>query len=673
MLLAAAAPPQPLSAQDWNAAEVSALVRRAVARRLVTETDSSLRSYRTRAHGFVFFLAQVGQGFTEPPRLVKADELDVEVYWQAPGRSKQVILGWRDGTFLPTDISYHRDHLGIVTNNFGHLIRLGEGDEVRDAVHPLSPRGLALYEYALDDSVRIRLDHAEITVHAIAVRPKDPSQPLVVGTLYVDVATADLVRFRFSFTRAAYRQGQLEDITVVLENALHEGRYWLPFRQEIEIRRRSTWLDFPARGIIRGRWEIGAYDLNPDLPPSLWAGPAIAGLQSPADTDHHWPQPLEAALTDVAVPINQQDMEEIRLEVERVVGATALNTLARSRLATRSLSDLVRVNRVQGLAVGIGGAFRILDRGLTLEPSVGLGTSDGRMTGGVRLTFGALWLDARREIRDLADYQVIAPILNSFLAQESGDDLGDYLLLESASFGVRRRLDARTTLNASIGVEDAAAVAVAATPARGTYRDNPPLGGPTYGVIRVGLARAAGGVAVGDALDGLAALEVGEGPTTYVRTWVQGRWHRKIGGPFARTELLSRFSLGLGSDELPAYRSFVLGGRGTLPGEPFRAYGGRQAVWGHLEWRFAVPVPALRLGTFATTGNRLILAPFVAAGWTDQAVPGTPWAETDGLRPVAGIAAEWFMRLLRLEAGFSLRDGGFGLTIDIHRDWWPLL
>ncbi len=240
LLLAVTLLAGPLAAQEWNTPEAATLVRRAVERRLEAETDSGLTAYRARAHGFVFFLAQVGDGFREPPRLVKADELDVEVYWRAPGRSKQVILGWRDGSFLPTDISYHRDHLGIVTNNFGHLIRLGEGDEVRDAIHPLSPQGLTLYDYALQDSIRIRSGPEVLTVLEVLARPRDPKRPLVVGTLYIDAATAELVRFRFSFTRAAYRERGLEDITVVLENALHEGRYWLPFRQEIEIRRRTT-------------------------------------------------------------------------------------------------------------------------------------------------------------------------------------------------------------------------------------------------------------------------------------------------------------------------------------------------------------------------------------------------------------------------------------------------
>src|SRR5919107_1662405 len=171
-LLLVALLPAPLAGQAWNTPEALALVRRAVDHRAEVQSRAMLRSYRTRAHGFVFFLAQVGEGLAEPPRLVKADELDVEVYWQAPDRSKQVISGWRDGAFLPTDINYHRDHLGIVTNNFGNVIRIGEGDEVRDVPHPLSPVGLASYDYALSDSAAIRSASGEVTVYQIQVRPR---------------------------------------------------------------------------------------------------------------------------------------------------------------------------------------------------------------------------------------------------------------------------------------------------------------------------------------------------------------------------------------------------------------------------------------------------------------------------------------------------------------------
>ena len=46
--------------------------------------------------------------------VIKSDELMVEVYWGAPDRSKQRIIGRRDTLLLPTDINYHRDHLGVV-------------------------------------------------------------------------------------------------------------------------------------------------------------------------------------------------------------------------------------------------------------------------------------------------------------------------------------------------------------------------------------------------------------------------------------------------------------------------------------------------------------------------------------------------------------------------------
>jgi hypothetical protein len=662
----------PLAAQGWDAPEAIALVRQAVDQRAALEADSMLLSYRTRAHGFVFFLAQVGEGLTEPPRLIKADELDVEVYWQAPDHSKQVVLGWRDGAFLPTDIEYHRDHLGIVTNNFGDLIRIGEGDEVRDAVHPLSRAGLGLYHYALGDSLTIRTGGGEVTVREVQVRPRSFERPLVVGTLFIDTESAELVRFRFSFTPSAYLDRQLEDITIALENARFEGRWWLPYRQEIEIRRRASYFDFPARGIIRGRWEIEDYDLNVGIPPEVLAGPAIGGLVRPQPGDSGWDEPLSQAIADVAAPINEQDMEALRVEVDRIAGSRALGGLPSSRLATGSLSDLVRVNRVQGLALGFGATIGIGGR-LRLRPQIGYGTSDERVTGGLTLLAetGAtqLSIGAERRIRDFADFPVISPILNSLLAQEAGDDYGDYVLLDAATAGLRHRLDGRTSVELQLAVEESHTIGVAATPANGTYRPNPPLGAGTFRIVRASVERASGGMAVERDLQGRLSVEVGDGEGQYFRAAAEGRWLTGVGP----ARLLTRGYAGVGTDDLPAYRSFALGGRGTLLGEPFRAFGGRAMAVVQSEWRLQVPVPALPLGSFAGTGRHLTLAPFLAAGWSESPLPGLPFVETDGVRPVAGLAAEWLMGLLRFEVGVGLRSGDVGISVDVNRDWWGIL
>jgi len=663
----------PLAAQSWNAPAALELVRRATAERRAAQADSSLVSYRTRAHGFVFFLAQVGEGLREPPRLVKADELRVEVYWRAPDRSKQVILGWRDGAFLPTDINYHRDHLGIVTNNFGDVIRIGEGDEVRDVPHPLSPAGLAAYDYAIGDSLAIRTAGGQTVVREVQVRPRSFARPLVVGTLYLDAATAQLVRFRFSFTPAAYLDRQLEDISIVLENSLYEQRYWLPYRQEVEIRRRTTWLDFPARGIIRGRWEIEGYDLNVPLPDTLFRGPAIAGLLHPQPADSTWTTPLGKAIAAEAAPVNRQDMDALRVEVERIAGARALSGLSSRRLAAGSVSDVVHVNRVQGLTLGFGGVLGLRASRIHVRPSLAYGTSDHRVTGALTVAAGIgatqVTLGAARRIRDLSDLPVIAPAVNSLLAQEGGKDYGDYVLVQGVTGGIRQRLSGRSTLALSAGVEESQSVRVRATPATGSYRPNPALGSGTWHVARLELERASGGIAVRRDFQGRLSLEGGEGPGDYARATLESRWLTTLAGH----DLVSRAYLGAGTDNLPPHRSFVIGGRGTLVGEPFRAYGGREVGLAQVEWRFEVPVPAIPLGSFASTGRSMTVAPFLAAGVTGRPLPGLPWARSDGVRPVAGVALEWFMRLIRVEAGVGLRDGEFGLTVDVNRDWWGLL
>jgi hypothetical protein len=669
-LLLAGAPP--LAAQGWDGPDALALVRRAVVQRAAVAADSLLLSYRTRAHGFVFFLAQVGEGLAQPPRLIKADELDVEVYWQAPDHSKQVVLGWRDGTFLPTDIEYHRDHLGIVTNNFGDVIRIGEGDEVRDAVHPLARAGPLLYRYALGDSLTIRTGSGEVTVREVEVRPRSFARPLIVGTMFIDTETAELVRFRFSFTPAAYLDRQLEDITIALENARFEGRWWLPYRQEIEIRRRASYFDFPARGIIRGRWEIEDYDLNVGMPPEVLAGPAIGGLVRPTPGDSGWGMPLDQAIAHVAAPINAQDMDALRVQVERIAGSRALGGLPSSRIATGSLSDLARVNRVQGLALGFGGVIGIGGR-VSLRPQIGYGTSDHRVTGGLTLAAGTgatrLSLAGERRIRDFSDLPVISPAVNSLLAQEAGDDYGDYVLVNAVSAGVRHRLDGRSSVELQLALEESRSLAVASSPANGSYRPNPRLGGGSFRIARATLEHASGGMAVEQDFQGRATLETGEGDGEYLRAVADARWLTDAGPG----RLLAQIHAGVGTDRLPAYRSFVLGGRGTLLGEPFRGYGGRTMALAHAEWRVEVPIPAVALGSFASTGRHLTLAPFLAAGWASRPVAGLPWNETDGIRPVAGIAAEWLMGLFRFEVGVGLRSGDVGLSVDVNRDWWAIL
>jgi hypothetical protein len=657
----------PAAAQTWNDDASRTLAARGMARR-AEDAASGLHDFRARAHGFVFFLAQLGaEGLEEPPRLVKSDQLELEVYWQAPGHSKQRIIGWRDRAELPTDIQYHRDHLGIVMNGFADRIRLGEGDEVRDVPHPLAPDGSAFYDYALVDSVRIELPGRTVRALELAFRPRDFAAPRIVGSLFLDADGGELVRMRFSFTRAAYRDESLEDIAVMLENGLWDGRYWLPRQQEIEIRRRSTWLDVPARGIIRGRWDVDGYAFNLGLPASTFLGPEIVA-DSGAREAFAWRGPLDEALATELGPRLTLRMDDAREVARDLAGPRSISGLTTHGLSIESASQLLHVNRVEGLAVGLGYAVRPAAGPFRARAWGGYGFSGGRLTGGLGMTYLAGGLrfgaSARREIRDVGDEPSVSGVVNSFVAQELGWDFGDYVRLDRVAIEVTART---WRTRAEFVATDS--LMTAAEPLTGTYRPNPALGSGDWWTGMVAVGGRAGGI-VGRTARGSVELE---GGLRRGRTYARLRGTGDVMVPAGSGRLGFRVEAGWGSDHLPPHRVFVLGGRGSLVGEPYRAYGGRALALARLSWWVPVPAPAISLGRYASSGSQLEVAPYVAAGWVGRPVSGLRWEGTDGLRPVLGVTVEAFHRLLLVELGWALRDGGLAVTVDLRRDFWPLL
>jgi len=664
----------PGGAQTWNSPAALALAQRAIARRSRAAADTALRDYKAQAHGFLFFLGQLGEGLADPPRLIKADQLELEVYWKAPASSKQRVVGWRDRAELPTDIYYHRDHLGIFQNNFGPAIRLGEGDEVRDVPHPLSAVGPDLYDYALADSTTITFPAREVRVVALRVRPKDFDAPRIVGTLYVDATTADLVRLAFNFTPRAYLDAQLEDVSIVLDNAMWEGRFWLPYRQELEIRRRATWLDMPARGIIRARWEIDGYVFNLGLATSWFQGDEITFLPKAERDSFPWREPLAQAIQTVAEPVRQNDLERVRAEVEQIAGRRALTGLKAHRLGVRGLSDLVRANRVEGLILGAGLVWRGGGERRELRLTGSYGFSDRRPNGSLTATDRegrrALEVALFREVRDVGDERVIAPLLNSFSSQEFAADYGDYYRADGARLTYRHGSGVRGEWSAALGRETIHSLAVTAEPASGTFRPNPALGDVGLALAQLAVRRRSEGFAVRRDLHYELVAEAGRADdgTTYLR--VSGTGHVLL--PAGATRLLLRAQGGAATRDLPAHRSFVLGGRGTLLGDDFRQWGGGRMALAHVEWRVGLPFLSLGLGPYARTPRQLTIAPYVAAGWAGRPVPGTPWAATPGTRMTFGVGLEW-LGVFRFEAGVGAQTRRAGFAFDVTRDFWGIL
>jgi hypothetical protein len=697
--------PAAADGQQWNDARTMALVQQASERRAQQLADSGLVDYQASAHGYLTFLAQLGEGFREPPRVVKADELALQVYWRAPNLSKQRIVGRRDTTLLPTDIAYHRDHLGIVQNNFPAIIRLGDGDEVRDVPHPLSPDGLREYEFAITDSLRITIPGRIISVHEVKVRPRDDRQPRVIGALYLDRDNGQVVRMALSFTRAAFLDRQLEDLFVVLENGLVGTRFWLPRRQEIEIRRTATWLDYPVRGIIRGRWEIGDYALNTGIPAARFVGAEI--VQAPAEeiAEYRWPSRdiLDSLPPDIRA-VTADEIRRVQAEVRALVREQGLKRRRGTSLAARGVGDFARFNRAEGVALGAGLSGR-LGSGVGMAGRARYGFDDRRGKGRIEASWErgngssirAYYFDDFREAGDLAER---SSIVNSIAAQEFGSDFTDPYHSRGVAMAVGILLG-RTQWSLEVATERQRALDLRADPAIGRFEALLPaaqLQGvraslrveqPTtlgwFGLEVAGSAEARVVQTDGSAFDGC-ALPVGTCDATGV---MRGAFNLELTRPVGELRLLSRTTgaAALGSPWLPAQELVYLGGPVTAAGFGFHSLVGDGAVSQRLELQLPVPFPAFALGRFGRSSSRATLAPHLTLAALHAVAPtatiararpltaGVPdplRSRRSGLYPAAGAALIIGFDLLRFDVSQDFR-GNWMFGFDIARAFWGVL
>lgn len=644
-------------AQEWRQGAAIDLVARAATERTRRDADRALTGWEASARGVVQFVALVDHGTGPIARVIRTDELRLQVYGEAPNRSKQVITAWRDTILLPTSIVYHRDHLGIVANDFGPVIRIGEGDEVRDVPHPLSPAGLSHYLFQVRDTLRLESAGRMLQVVRVAVRPADEEAAGVVGMLDLDVDRAMVVRFAFTFTRAAYRDPTVSAIAVHLENALQDGVLWLPWRQGIEIRRASPWIALALETAIRSHWEIDDYRLGVTHPAGRLAGLTIDGLRRP-DRAAEWAQPFAP---ETVAP--GDDVMASTAKARDLVTAATLDGLSRVRfLAEDGLSSVLRVNRVEG--VRLAAALRWQGPGgLAGEATGGVGLAGGLVTGSVSLqghVHDVVWaLGYRREVVSRETWPRRSGTLNSLATALVGDDAGDWYLHQGV--GLTAGIDAGgRTLAVAIRRERTTPLHTRFTAIDGTRTDNPILGvGSSWrGSVELSARRTdgigwtvSGEVADGDAswwrLSGSATCTLPAG----VRCLVQG---------------------GLGPAGLPAHRRFVTGGAGAVPGTDART------IRGHRFLRMEVERP-IPLGIGAPMGGEAAksltswVVPFVgvAAAGDDFRSPG--WTGQRGVEPFFGGRLRLWGPLLQLEVGWNPRRDTWTVGFDAHPDWWPLL
>jgi hypothetical protein len=672
----------------WNTPRALELIGRAEQRRSQALSDTGMVDYQADARGYIYFY--LDRRDIDERTLVKTDQVALQVFWKAPNLTKQVIVGLRDRKSLPTNIHYHLDHLAVVQDNFGDLIRIGDGDEVSDVPHPAAPAGPRFYEYRLSDSLTIRTPgtSAPLRVYKLDVRPRDESQHALIGSLYVDQRAGDIVRMEFTFTRSSYVDRELDYINISLDNGLWKGRFWLPHRQQVEIRRSLPELGFPAGGVIRGTMDVTGYRFNQNLPTWRFMGPRVVMVPESQARQFAFEKPIDAELHEQGIG-PALELGEVRRQAAELVRERMLSGLPATRLDIPAASTIGRYNRAEGIAVGFG--FRS-------EPRVGVETD---LYGGwafgpmhplaradVSLTHTAVGLAGSAYVnqpRDVGIGPVISGAMNSLTSALGGRDYTDLFYANGATVQLRDTIVRGWTAALAGRVEkQSSAELTAETSAFGGFRSVHEI---DDGVFAGGSLAFSHRSPSGKALAWSATVGADGGhlvPTytlvcvdltipscsTPTFTFLRPRLDLGLTRRFhaASGELDANLAAGAAVGTLPRQALYLLGGRGTVPGYAFRAYGGD------------------RFATLNATASAELLRPFVrgrllgAAGWSDVGSPGAAslgqWGAVPMIAPKYGVGAGvgLFYDILRVDVARGLSSGGqWELIIEANPSFWDFL
>ena len=257
------------------------------ARRSRIAQDSSLASYDAKVRQRISVSAGIGRIGRE--RLAFRQETASRVQWQRGVGARIEMTGARLAIpIIGSAAKEEREALqhavveagaspipyfpGSETIWIGGLTARTEVDE-RRLVNPLAEGSEAYYTYRTGDSVSFRLpDATVIKLRELVVRPREPKWNLVVGSLWFDTASGQLVRAAYrlavpmqmaigvgpedttrkrtaaqKLVTGMFSPNTAEVSAVAVEYGLYEGRFWLPRSQSMEGLIRAMFARVPLR------------------------------------------------------------------------------------------------------------------------------------------------------------------------------------------------------------------------------------------------------------------------------------------------------------------------------------------------------------------------------------------------------------------------------------------
>src|SRR5262245_24814470 len=400
--------------------------------RLVSRAQARHRFQDTLVHDYTALVRtriDAGFGRSRFARIlpIAALETAAEITWGQPNDLKVKIVGVRAASIIQgakMEGSF-RDPW-FVPRALGDSIRFVDQElPETPALHPLAPSGPSFYRYEIFDSVAIKLPDRTVSAIGIKVTPKKMGPSLIAGTLWVDTETAEVVRLAFTYVgeylwsrpehpnpadsadaiKESRKASRILKIDAELEYALHESRYWMPYRQlvtlnvdipwfinaTVPVRFYTTFADYKINSGLRPQFTIA----SPEDDSTKWVrcrrhqedSTCIRARQADRHPEKgftraairesgHWEleMPPRDSLTGYAWP--DQLALQPNAETEQLIRETTANLAKMEQdlpaewvgremtgIAFDRFADVVRYNRVQGPSVGAG--VRLLSRGFS--------------------------------------------------------------------------------------------------------------------------------------------------------------------------------------------------------------------------------------------------------------------------------------------------------------------
>ncbi len=603
--------PQPIDTATYGSAGLRALVGEAA--ELNRRVPSGLGGYRAELESEISIGNRRSQGME---MAVSLEQVASTLTWDRTGAYEQLVTGYRTQAIGATFASIGVFRSGwAIPSLYGNRIALlfgrdtsesqrrrrtrRNGGEPLYAVHPLAADREKYYRFRGGDTVVImHAGERAIPIVRIDVTLKEdvPAKSVVfLGEIDLDVNRRHIVRMRGYFAVVGgpkpkfdlLREAGLQGIAYIeAENAESEGAFWLPYRQRFEAHATSNTVG-DSRAVFRILTKFTSRELLP-VPAGVTPGSdedtlqirpfrlAIAAPES-LRTFTRWTTELGAMTAEVSA----EDFNDVAPDRWRPTGAP------RFSVETERLSDVMHVNRVEGLYTGIGAVMRFRDAapGLTLRAAAGWAWSE-------QTARGRFVIEHRRERTLVAlRAQRSLDLTNDFRnPYDSGSTLGailgrdgyDYVDRRSVVLQLQRFLGQRERTQLRLeaaAVDDRSALMRLSRSPLGLGRAflaNRAVREGTY-TRSTAILEYRPDVSLEFLRSGFGArlsYERGDGELDYQRAEVR-LTTRANRGPFS---LGARLDAGLADPDAPPQQLFELGENQNLPGYDYKEFAGDQAA-----------------------------------------------------------------------------------------------